>query len=429
MTRVCLIEDDPIMGEALVQRLSLEGFEVAWYRSGREGLRGLERVGTDLAVIDVNLPDVSGLTLFETLTQGPGPVPPSVFITGYGTIEDAVRALKLGAADYLTKPFSPAALIDKLRGLAVAPHGTAGEVLGISAAMRRIEAELQCIAQHGTTPVLIAGESGVGKEVVAQRLHQIQCPQAPFVAVNCAALPETLIEAELFGHERGAFTGAERRRAGVFEQAGDGMLFLDEIGDMPLALQSRLLRVVQTRHLTRIGGSNPVAVRARLVCATHRDLEALVRAGEFREDLYYRVKVLEISIPPLRERPEDILWLAERFLAEHTQRFPQERRMLGPAERERLVRYPWPGNVRELHHCLERACILGAGERLALDLPDAGGNETDPSLKTRTQAEERAAIQTALSAHDYRIAETAGSLGISRKTLWQKMKRYGLSRP
>jgi DNA-binding NtrC family response regulator len=429
MTRVCLIEDDPIMGEALVQRLSLEGFEVAWYRSGKDGLRGLERAGADLAVIDVNLPDVSGLALFETLVGGPGPVPPSVFITGYGTIEDAVRALKLGAADYLTKPFSPSALIDKLRGLAARPSGSVEEVLGISPAMRRIEAELHRIAQHGTTPVLIAGESGVGKEVVAQRLHQIQCPGAPFVAVNCAALPETLIEAELFGHERGAFTGAERRRAGVFEQAGDGILFLDEIGDMPLALQSRLLRVVQTRRLTRIGGSEPVTVRARLICATHRDLEGLVRAGQFREDLYYRVKVLEIAIPPLRERPEDILWLAERFVAEHTQRFPQERRVLAPAERERLVRYPWPGNVRELHHCLERACILGQGERLALDLPDAAEPEGDSRLKTRTQAEERVAIQTALSAHDYRIAETAGSLGISRKTLWQKMKRYGLSRP
>jgi DNA-binding NtrC family response regulator len=430
---VCLIEDDPIMGEALVQRLSLEGFEVAWYRSGREGLKGLERPGTDLAVIDVNLPDVSGLALFETLTEGPGPVPPSVFITGYGTIEDAVRALKLGAADYLTKPFSPAALIDKLRGLAqglvVGRRGSGEETLGISPVMRRIEAGLQRIAQHGTTPVLIAGESGVGKEVVAQRLHQIKCPRAPFVAVNCAALPETLIEAELFGHERGAFTGAERRRSGVFEQAGEGMLFLDEIGDMPLALQSRLLRVVQTRSLMRIGGSEPVAVRARLVCATHRDLEALVRAGQFREDLYYRVKVLEIMIPPLRERPEDILWLAERFLAEHGRRFPQERRVLAAAERERLVRYPWPGNVRELHHYLERACILGEGERLALDLRDASGNESDPSLKTRTQAEERAAIEAALSAHDYRIGETAGSLGISRKTLWQKMKRHGLSRP
>jgi DNA-binding NtrC family response regulator len=429
MTRVCLIEDDPIMGEALVQRLCLEGFDVDWYRSGREGLRGLERAVADLAVIDVNLPDVSGLALFETLAGGPGPVPPSVFITGYGTIEDAVRALKLGAADYLTKPFSPAALIDKLRGLAATPGGAGGEALGISPAMRRIEAELRRIAQHGSTPVLIAGESGVGKEVVAQRLHQIQCPLAPFVAVNCAALPETLIEAELFGHERGAFTGAERRRAGVFEQAGEGILFLDEIGDMPLALQSRLLRVVQTRRLTRIGGSTSVAVPARLVCATHRDLESLVRAGQFREDLYYRVKVLEIAIPPLRERPEDILWLAERFVAEHARRFPQERRVLEPPERERLVAYRWPGNVRELHHCLERACILGQGERMALDLPDTIEPEGDPRLKTRTQAEERAAIEAALTAHDYRITETAGSLGISRKTLWQKMKRYGLSRP
>jgi DNA-binding NtrC family response regulator len=299
--------------------------------------------------------------------------------------------------------------------------------LGISAALRRIESELASIARHASTPVLIGGESGVGKEVVAQALHRIQCPTAPFVAVNCAALPEGLIEAELFGHEKGAYTGAERRRAGVFEQAGAGILFLDEIGDMPLALQSRLLRVVQSRQLTRIGGGEPIDAPARLVCATHQDLAALVRAGRFREDLYYRVRVLEIQIPPLRERPEDILWLAERFLAGHGRRYPGEAFSLDAEDRSRLLHYPWPGNVRELHHTLERACILGRGERLALDLPlDV---PADARLKTQARAGERATIQAALAEHGYRMAETATSLGISRKTLWQKMKRYGMTRP
>lgn len=446
MTRVCLIEDDPIMGEALCQRLDLEGFSVDWQRTGRGGLAALSAGGVDLAVIDVNLPDLSGVDLFESLSRGPMPPPPSLFITGYGTIEDAVRVLKLGAADYLTKPFSPAALIDKLRLLVTTRPPSASEPesnppdpasdypLGLSAAMRRIAADLARFARHPDSPVLISGESGVGKEVIAERLHQLQCPQAPLVAVNCAALPDTLIEAELFGHEKGAFTGAERQRAGVFEQAGRGILFLDEIGDMPLPLQSRLLRVVQTRKLTRLGGSRELEVPARLVCATHQDLDALVRTGRFREDLYYRIRVLEVQVPPLRERPEDILWLAEHFVAEHARRFPEERRLLAESDRARLVRHRWPGNVRELRHTLERACILGEGTRLALDLELVDEPATDLTregvteggLKARTQAEERALILAALNQHHYHMTATAAALGISRKTLWQKMKRYGL---
>jgi DNA-binding NtrC family response regulator len=430
MTRVCLIEDDPIMGEALAQRLEVEGFEVVWYRTGREGLRALVGEGTDLAVIDVNLPDLSGADLFECLISERVPVPPSLFITGYGTIDDAVRLLKLGAVDYLTKPLNPAALIEKLRSLAGTVEARADvpfeDALGVSPAMRQLASELTRIARHPTTPVLIGGESGVGKEVVARHLHRLQCPDAPFIAVNCAALPETLVEAELFGHEKGAFTGADRRRAGVFEQAGCGILFLDEIGDMPLALQSRLLRVVQSRQLTRIGGAEPVDVRARLVCATHQDLAALVREGRFREDLYYRVRVLETQIPPLRERPEDILWLAERFVADYARRAPEERRTLSAEDRELLLQAAWPGNVRELQHTLERACIFGHGERLAFDAQQEAHPEK--GLKAQAQASERAAIMAALTEQDNSMTATAARLGISRKTLWQKMKRYGLSR-
>lgn len=404
---------------------------MVWHRTGGDGMRALAAGVDDLAVIDVNLPDLSGADLFARLLDERVRLPPSLFITGYGTIEDAVRLLKLGAADYLTKPLDPAALIDKLRALA-GVGGTRGdrrpgdEPLGISASMRHLAGELARMARHAQTPLLICGESGVGKEVVARYLHRLQCPNAPFVAVNCAALPETLIEAELFGHEKGAFTGADRRRAGVFEQAGNGILFLDEIGDMPLALQSRLLRVVQDRQLTRIGGSEPVEAPARLVCATHQDLAERVREGHFREDLYYRVRVLEIRIPPLRERPEDILWLAERFVADYGRRVPQERRVLTPEDRERLLQHSWPGNVRELQHTLERACILGRGERLALnDTPDA---PVQTGLKAQAQASERAAIEAALSEQGFSMTATAARLGISRKTLWQKMKRYGVKR-
>jgi two-component system, NtrC family, response regulator AtoC len=430
MTRVCLIEDDTIMGEALMERLTLERFSVDWQRTGCGGFAALLNRRPDLVILDVNLPDISGTDLFERLVATLDSVPPTIFITGYGTIEDAVRLLKLGAVDYLTKPLNPTELIDKLRALAGSSARTADladhERLGISPAMCRIESELIRLARHPQTPVLISGESGVGKEVVARRLHQQQCPQSPFVAVNCAALPETLIEAELFGHERGAYTGADRRRPGVFEQAGDGILFLDEIGDMPLPLQSRLLRVVQSRQLTRIGGIGALDVPARLVCATHRDLAALVRADRFREDLYYRVRVLEVLIPPLRERPEDILWLAERFLAEHAERFPDERRVLAPGDREQLLGQSWPGNVRELHHALERACILGHGQRLALEPASAAPVERD--LKAHAEAGERVAILGALKDHAFSMTATAQRLGISRKTLWQKMKRYGLKR-
>ncbi|WP_295430332.1 sigma 54-interacting transcriptional regulator [uncultured Thiodictyon sp.] len=269
--RICLVEDDPIMGEALAERLDLEGFQVRWHHTGLAALPDLTGGTIAIAVIDIRLPDCSGITLFERIGREAQRPPPCVFITGCGNIEDAVRLLKLGAADYLTKPLDPTALVDKLRilvretdqarsretagaaaGLAL-DAGALGAPLGISPAMRRVEEQLVRIASHPATPLLISGESGVGKELVAQRLHALQCPNDPLVAVNCAALPESLIEAELFGHEKGAYTGAERRRAGVFERAGTGILFLDEIGDMPLSLQSRLLRVLQSRSLTRIG--------------------------------------------------------------------------------------------------------------------------------------------------------------------------------
>ncbi|MGB5832768.1 MAG: sigma-54 dependent transcriptional regulator [Thiohalocapsa sp.] len=430
MPSVCLIEDDPIMGEALHQRLVLEGFDVDWRRNGLEGLAVLNDTGADLAVIDVNLPDISGVALFERLLRSCESPPPCLFITGYGTIDDAVQLLKLGAADYLTKPLNPAGLIARLRTLADAATWTRtgdDDQLGLSPAMRRITFELERIARHPEVPVLIRGESGVGKEIVARHLHRLQCPRAPFVAINCAALPEGLIESELFGHEKGAFTGATAKREGVFERAGDGLLFLDEIGDMPLALQPRLLRVIQDRRLTRVGGDREFSVAARPAFATHHDLEALVRSGRFREDLYYRINVLEVEIPPLCERPEDILWLAEYFIDEHARRFPEERRTLTANDRARLLHYHWPGNVRELRHVLERACIMGERDSLFLKIPGTGGGD-EKLLKSYAQAGERAAILSALADHDNNVTAAATGLGISRKTLWQKMKRYGLSR-
>lgn len=432
-TRICLIEDDPFMGQPLAERLDMDGYACDWFQQGREALAALCRQRYDLVICDIRLPDIGGEELFETLLQKSLPMPPFVFITGYGAIDQAVRLLKLGAQDYITKPFDIGALMAKVRSLCDSRLAIAGtQSLGISAAMRTIEAVLPRLATS-RSPVLITGESGVGKEEVARRLHRMGDPEGkkPFVAVNCGAIPENLIESELFGHEKGSFTGAVKSRIGVFEQASGGTLFLDEIGEMPPTMQVKLLRAIQDKAVIPVGGDQPRPVDIRLVCATHRDLKAMVENGEFREDLFYRIHVIHLPIPPLRERKEDILWLAERFLAEIGQR---EGRQLSLSVRaaNALVNYPWPGNIRELRHCLERAAVLspsdcfetpaifGAATSLAESVAQAADRQP---LGEYLDACERDYITRALSEAEGKISRAAVLLGISRKNLWQKMRR------
>lgn len=436
--RICLIEDDEIMGEALVERLEMEGYACDWFRTGREAGLMLANKRYQVAISDIRLPDISGQVLFEGMRADGMALPPFIFITGFGAIDDAVRLLKLGAEDYLTKPFQVSALLDKIRNLCQRGQTPPGETfaLGISSAMREIEAMLARVAKSSGT-VLITGESGVGKECVAHVLHELRDPQGkhPFIAVNCGALTESLLEAELFGYEKGAFTGAAREKKGYFEQAHGGTLFLDEIGDMPLAMQVKLLRAIQERAIVRVGGEKPIPVEIRLVCATHQDLKKMVEQGKFREDLYYRIHVIHTPVPPLRERREDILWLAERFLEE----FAAESGMqhsLHPAATQALVDFPWPGNVRELRHCLERACILSPNPVLkARDLfcqaPSSNGQEeaSAGSLTSHLRTTERHYIEQALTAHQWRIKETAAAIGITRKNLWEKMKKLEISAP
>ena len=431
-TRILLIEDDPIMGESLMDRFELDGLLADWARTGAEGRACLLGDVYGAVLSDIHLPDMGGDALFLELAERLPALPAWLFITGYGAVDQAVRLLKHGAADYVTKPFDIDALIDKLRQhLALAaPHPVAdadAPDLGISPALRRIEAQLPRIAAQART-LLVTGESGVGKEMVARAFHRLtpEGANSPFVAVNCAAIPESLLEAELFGHEKGAFTGANRLRRGVFEQADGGVLFLDEIGDMPLAMQAKLLRVLQERRIVRVGGEKAVAVDLRLISATHRDLKKLVTQGHFREDLYYRLDVIHLHIPPLRQRREDILWLARRFLEE----VAPGKRLTADAE-QAVLTHDWPGNARELKHAVERGAILANGSLLGpsalFGSEDEAGELSSASLAEFVAESEKRYIGKALVDHDGHLGRTAGALGISRKNLWEKMKKLGLS--
>jgi DNA-binding NtrC family response regulator len=438
--RICLIEDDELMGEALCERFDMEGFDYDWHKRGKDALTVLRRRRCSVVVSDINLPDLSGEDVFMQLRQSEVEIPPFLFMTGYSTLDQAVRLLKLGAADYVAKPLDVDALVRQIRELG-APLESAlpdGFVLGVSAGMRRIEHMLPRLAVADGT-ILVTGESGVGKERVARRLHELgpSSPARPFVAVNCGAIPETLLESELFGFEKGAFTGAAKERRGYFEQAHGGTLFLDEVGDMPLAMQVKLLRAIQERTVTRVGSEAPIRIEVRLICATHEDLRQMVEAGRFREDLYYRINVIQLRIPPLRERREDILWLARRFAEEQSAKKGGPPFSITTAAERALLSHPWPGNIRELKHCIERACILADRSQLTPEmllgesqLPTApSGVVTGDSLITYLDACEKHYIEQILAAHAWRVGETADSLGISRKTLWEKMRKHDIADP
>jgi DNA-binding NtrC family response regulator len=434
--KLCLIEDDPIMGESLCDRFSLEGFAFDWHQDGESALRSIGHETYAAIISDVRLPDVNGDELFRQLLARHTLLPPFLFITAFGSIDRAVEALKLGAADYITKPFDIEQLVEKTRQL-IGPAASTRErdegcVLGVSPAMRRIEEMLPRIAKQAET-VLLTGESGVGKEIVARLLHaHASVGRAePFIAANCGAITETLLESELFGYERGAFTGAIRMRKGLFEQAEGGTLFLDEIGDMPAAMQVKLLRAIQERQVTRVGGERVLSVDIRLVCATNKDLKTLVKERRFREDLYYRINVLHIHIPSLSERSEDILWLARIFLRDRRGEEPPKH--LSPTAESALLRHNWPGNARELRHCMERGRILARGPTIEpwdlfdIDFASSGQAASEPdSLNAYLRSCEREFILRALEQHSWRVSETAEGLKISRKNLWEKMRKLNI---
>ncbi|MFN3786023.1 MAG: sigma-54-dependent transcriptional regulator, partial [Thiothrix sp.] len=441
-------EDDPIMGESLLDRFLLEGYEAVWMKTAETALTYLLTQPIGLVISDLRLPGMSGRELLRQIYAQPTPtnrlLPPVILITGGGSINDAVEALKEGAADYITKPFDLNRLVEKVDSLCLSrsPEGLNCPPLGVSPAMRQLEQMLPRIANHART-VLLTGESGVGKECVARRIHLLgeAGKTAPFIALNCAALPETLFEGELFGHEKGAYTGADRRKPGLLESANGGTLFLDEIGELGLGMQAKLLRVVQEREFLRIGGTQPVRFDTRIIFATNRDLRHEVERGAFREDLFYRINVIQLRIPPLRERCEDIPWLAQSFVTELSRTLVDGRKALDESALQALLQYRWPGNVRELRHVIERACILTTtplirSQDLWESLPISAIG-TAPSAKLRPEPEsydlnhylqscEREFISGVLQAHKGRMTSTAQALGISRKALWEKIKRLAI---
>ncbi|HET9553680.1 MAG TPA: sigma-54 dependent transcriptional regulator [Anaeromyxobacteraceae bacterium] len=450
---VLVVDDDPGTRKVARANLALEGFEVLVASSGAEALARLAEADPLAMVSDLMMPDLDGIALMERV-HADRPSLPVVLVTANATVETAVQAMRKGALHYLTKPirFDELALVlrhavaherarrdlERLRG-ELEKAGGFEELVGDSPAMREVFRVVEQVAGADAT-VLLRGETGTGKELVARALHR-RSPrrERPFVAVNCTAVPKELMESEFFGHEKGAFTGATARRHGRFEQADGGTLFLDEVGDLEPGIQAKLLRALQEREITRVGAERAEKVDVRIVAATNRDLEALVKEGRFRDDLYYRLNVIPLRLPPLRERPSDLPALIDHALRSFAERYG---RPVPPPPPELLAAaraYPWPGNVRELRNLCERAALMGwaavapllgqassPGPSLA-----APADFSLPLLDARARLVERFEreyLTRLLKDHRGRVGEVARAAGIAERNLYEKMKAYGLSR-
>jgi DNA-binding NtrC family response regulator len=441
--KILLIEDDRIMRISLEDALKEAGYDVGSFETGTEALCAFENTPFDVAVTDFRLPDLDGFDIVKEITKKYDT--PVIMMTAYGTIKDAVEAMKLGAFDYLTKPFALDELIMlieravMIRGLKEENirlkkdlHNCYGgrNITGESAEIRKIFALIEKVSASDAT-VLILGESGTGKELVATTIHyQSKRRDKPLIKVNCAALPEGLVESELFGHERGAFTGAVRRKPGRFEAADGGTVFLDEITDLPLPSQARILRVIQERQFDRVGGTTTLSVDVRIIAATNRVLEEEVKAGRFREDLFYRLNVIPITIPPLRERREDILPLIEYFTDKYGSALEKKVRFTREAV-DLLLAYDYPGNIRELKNIIERCITLSSSGIIGRDdIPYfiVTGMKSDKGLRLSDVASdaERIHIMKVLKTTQGNKTKAAEILGISRKTLWERLNAYGI---
>jgi len=449
---VLIVDDEAIVRNSLSEYLEAAGYAVLSATDAEEALALLRERGADIAILDVNLPGTSGMDLLNNIKQT-YPAAGVVILTGYGTVEDAVEAMKRGADDYLVKPCSmeelkivlshisaQQALRDEnteLRRQLEKRYGLEN-IIGRSPEMQKVFERIEAVANSDAN-VLVFGETGTGKDLVAHAIHRRSARSGrPFVKVDCASLPETLLESELFGHERGAFTGATQSQAGRFEQADGGVLFLDEVGNLSHATQAKLLNVIQDREFTRLGGDRRINIDIRLVSATNIDLARAVEEGGFRRDLFYRINVVPIHIPPLRERAGDIPLLAMAFLERFSRENRREGLSISPEAMDRLCGYRWPGNVRELENIIERSVVLARSDEIGpSSLPSEIGAPTAPITQKKFIRDD-ASLKDAVEEYEARIIcavlgemggsreRTAKRLGITRVTLYNKMKRYGL---
>ncbi|AEG60287.1 sigma-54-dependent transcriptional regulator [Desulforamulus ruminis] len=443
--RILVIDDEERMCWALERALSHEGYQVLTATWGQQGINLAQEAEPSMVILDLKMPDIDGIEVLKRI-KGIHPDIPVIMITAHGTIETAIEAMKIGATDYITKPFK----LDELKvqvkqalhlsNLETQVHFLRqelsekyGKMIGQSESMKEVSLLIHQVAKTNAT-VLVTGESGTGKEVAAVEIHKASNrADKPFVAVNCAALPEQLLESELFGHEKGAFTGASGKKKGRFEIADKGTLFLDEIGEMPISMQVKLLRVLQERCFERLGGTETIQVDVRVIAATNSELSSAITKGTFREDLYYRLNVMRISLPPLRSRKEDIPLLVNHFLGKFD---PSRTKKISPEAMKILTRYNWPGNIRELQNAIERAMIVCQSTEiqpvhLPRELLDALKENTTPILNLpengfSLEELEKYLIIKALEKHNYNQTRAAKYLGISRPTLLYRMQKYGI---
>lgn len=457
--RVLVVDDEPVTCRLLAFNLGKEGYLVETAGTGEDALQMMEENLPDLTLLDLMLPGIDGIETLRRLRRF-APELPVIVLTAHGSVENAVAAMKLGAQDFLTKPFQPERLAVAVRNALklgnlsrevnelrqqLSSRYSFDEIIGADGGLRGAVRLLEKVIPSDLT-VLLQGESGTGKELFARAIH-FEGPrkEAPFIAINCAAVPETLLESELFGHAKGAFTGAIRAHPGKFEEADGGTLFLDEIGEMSPALQVKLLRALQERTVTRLGSSQSVSVDVRVICATNRDLQDLIREGQFREDLYYRVSVFPLNLPPLRQRREDIPITVRHFLRDKNTGKPVP---IHPAAMEMLEAYHWPGNVRELHNVLRRAMVLAGDETIRVEhlpahvqaafsdrlapmpphasqMPFLGRPDAEGRMLTLDEIE-RIHINEAIQHYHGNLSQVARALAIGRTTLYRKLQRFGL---
>jgi DNA-binding NtrC family response regulator len=449
--RVLIVDDDPIVLKSLGKLLEMNGYSVDCAGDGRSALEIIERNGHDVILGDINMPEMTGLELLERVTDR-SPASAFIVITAYGTIEDAVNAMKMGAYDFVTKPINDEEILTQINRFfqqrqleeenatlrkELKSRYRLGNIIGQDYKMQKIYDLVDLIADTQAT-VNIQGENGTGKSLLARAIHYNSCRRdKPFVEVSCGALPETLLESELFGHAKGAFTGAVRDRIGKFGQASGGTIFLDEISAASPALQLKLLRVLQERQFERVGSNETVTVDVRVITATNNDLLELVKKNKFREDLYYRLNILQIYLPPLRERVGDSRLLAQHFFEIYTRKYSKQLRGVAAPALKLLERYSWPGNVRELENVIERAVILATGPYLTSENFPPAVVEAKPlthackgvvPLNKALEEPEKQIIQDALEYCGWSRKKAAEILQINRTTLFKKMRKYSLLR-